>query len=82
MGWKGIHTEFLRERQKERDHLDDINVCRRILKWILEVMEGAVTNGLIWLRIRISGLLCTQHSTFGFHKMLENSRVTEGRLLK
>jgi hypothetical protein len=28
---------------------------KRILQWILEVMDGAVKTGLIWLRIAISG---------------------------
>jgi hypothetical protein len=36
-GRRGLHTEFLWERQKELDHQEDLDVGGRIiLKWTLE----------------------------------------------
>jgi hypothetical protein len=44
------------ERQKVRDHWEDLDVgWWTILKWILERYGGMVLIGLIWLRIGIGG---------------------------
>jgi hypothetical protein len=38
---------------KEREHLEDIGLDRRIiLKWVLK--QGCVWSGLIWLRIGVN----------------------------
>jgi hypothetical protein len=43
---------------KERDHYEDLDVSRIILRWILGRWDGVVWTGLIWLRIGNSeGLL-------------------------
>jgi hypothetical protein len=42
--------------QKKRDHWEDQDVGGwTILKWILEIYDGMVWIGLIWLRIGTSG---------------------------
>jgi hypothetical protein len=47
---------FWRESQKERNHLEDIDVGGRIIfKWILEKQDGLAWTGLIWLMIVTSG---------------------------
>lgn len=47
-----------RGNQKERDHQEDLDVGERIiLRRILEVLDGAVWIGFIWLRIVTSGVL-------------------------
>jgi hypothetical protein len=56
MGKGGMHTAFWCESQKERGHLEDLDVGGRIiLEWILETQGGVVWTGLIWLRIGTSG---------------------------
>jgi hypothetical protein len=37
MGRKGMHIGFWRESQKERDHLEDLDIGGRIIiRWVLE----------------------------------------------
>jgi hypothetical protein len=44
------------EKQEERDHWEDPELGgRTILKWILEIEDGVVWIGFIWLRIGIGG---------------------------
>jgi len=55
-----MHTEFLSETLKGRDHLEDLDVVdRRIIsECILGKESGIVWTGFIWLRIGTSdGLL-------------------------
>jgi hypothetical protein len=45
-------------RQKERDQKEEQYVGGWIiLRWILEIQDGVVWTGLVWLRIGISGEL-------------------------
>jgi hypothetical protein len=47
---------FWWERQKERGQQEDVHIGGRIiLKWILEISDGVVRTGLIWLRIGTGG---------------------------
>jgi hypothetical protein len=44
---------------------------------LIEVGGGVMWTGLVWLRIGTGGeLLGIRYSTFGFHKMLGNYRVS------
>jgi hypothetical protein len=54
-----MHIGYLWESQKERDHYEDQGRgWWIILKWILEIQDGVVWIGSIWLRIGTSrGLL-------------------------
>jgi hypothetical protein len=46
------HTGFLWGELIERDHLEDLNVDKRIiLKCIFKMWVGEAWTGLIWLRI-------------------------------
>jgi len=46
-----MHTIFWLETPKERDHLEDLSVDKRlILDWILGKQGGKVWTGCIWLR--------------------------------
>jgi len=50
------HTVFWCRNLKERDHLEDTGLDRRIiLKWVLK--QGWVWTGLIWLRTGVNGNL-------------------------
>jgi hypothetical protein len=50
-----LRTEFGLGEPRERDHLGDTGVDRRlILKWIFRKWDGAWT-GLIWLRLGTDG---------------------------
>ena len=49
-----VHTRFWLGDLRERDHLEDLGVGGRILKWILKSGIGAWT-GWIWLRIGTGG---------------------------
>jgi hypothetical protein len=43
---------------RERDHLEDIGIDRRIiLEWILEKLVGMIWTGFIWLRREKRGRL-------------------------
>jgi hypothetical protein len=45
-----MHTEFLKEILKGRDHSKDSHVGRRIiLKWLLGKLGGRMRNGFFWL---------------------------------
>jgi hypothetical protein len=58
MGRRGMHTGYLRENQKVRDHWEDLDVGGwTILKLILERQDGMLCIGLIWHRIGTSGEL-------------------------
>jgi hypothetical protein len=49
-------TEFWWERPKEKDHLKDQGVDKRMgSKWTLGKLFGGVWSGFIWLRIEIAG---------------------------
>jgi hypothetical protein len=51
-----MHTQFLSENLKGRDHLENIDVDGRvILKWILKKYGGRVYTRFIWLGIGTSG---------------------------
>jgi hypothetical protein len=54
-----MHTEFLSEDLKKRDHSQHRGIDGRItLEWLLEKLIREVGTGFIWLRIRTSaGLL-------------------------
>jgi hypothetical protein len=51
MGRNSIHIGFWRESQKERDHSEDPDVSRIIIRWCLEKYHGELWTGIIWLRI-------------------------------
>jgi hypothetical protein len=51
-----MHAILRLEDLKERDHLEDVGVDRRIiLEWILGKQGGKVWTGFIWIRIGTSG---------------------------
>jgi hypothetical protein len=51
-----MHIGFWWESQNERDHYKDLDVSGRlILRWILEIYNGVVWTGVIWLRKGTSG---------------------------
>jgi hypothetical protein len=76
--WWYIHTNFLSENFKGRDHAEDLSVDKRIvLKWILGKYDGKVWTASVWLRMETSGwLLLSRQWTFGFHKMWVISWLT------
>ena len=39
----------------EGDHLEDLEVYGRIIKWIFKNWDGEARTGLIWLRIGTDG---------------------------
>jgi len=39
----------------ERNHMEDLGVDGRILKWIFKKWDGRARTGLVWLRIRTGG---------------------------
>jgi len=50
-GRREMHTGFWWGNLKERYHLEDLGIDRRIiLKWILNKLDWRVWSGLIWLR--------------------------------
>jgi hypothetical protein len=50
-----VHTGFWWEDLRERDHVKDLGVDRRImLKCIFKKWDGEAWTGLIWLRIGTS----------------------------
>jgi hypothetical protein len=55
----GRHTKFLSEKQKGRDHSENLDIDgKMILEWILRRRVGRVWTGFIWHRIGTScGLL-------------------------
>jgi hypothetical protein len=55
IGRREVHIGRWWESQKERDHLEDLDVCGRITKSILKGSDGVVWIGLIRLRIRTDG---------------------------
>jgi hypothetical protein len=59
---------------KDRGHLEDLNVDRRIiLEWILETQDGKLWTGFIWVRIETSSGL--------FVNTIMNLRVQGGNFL-
>jgi hypothetical protein len=51
-----MHIGYWRETQKKRDHYEDQDLDGwTILKWILEIEDGLLCTGSIWLRIVTSG---------------------------
>jgi hypothetical protein len=57
MAQKGNAESVWCENLKERDHLEDISVDRKVLKCVLKKQNGTAFTGLIWLRIRTRGWL-------------------------
>ena len=52
-----MHTGFWWGDLRERDHLEDLSIDRRIiLKWIFKKYDGEVWIGLIWFRIETGGM--------------------------
>jgi len=50
-----MHTKFLSENLKGRDHLEDLGIDRKIiLEWILGKQSGKVWT-VIWFRTGTSG---------------------------
>ena len=45
-----MHTGFWLGNQKERDHLDDVCVDRRIKKWNIRQYNMMMWTGFIWLK--------------------------------
>jgi hypothetical protein len=55
-GAEEVHTGFWWEEPKERDHLEEHSVDKRIIiKWLLKRWDGEAGTGLIWLRIGTGG---------------------------
>jgi hypothetical protein len=51
-----MHTKFLLEKVKGRDHMEETGVDERIkLEWIFEGQVRKLWTGLIWLRTGPSG---------------------------
>jgi hypothetical protein len=50
-----MHTVFCYRNLKERDHLEDRGLDRRIIILKLVLKQGWVWTGLIWLRIGANG---------------------------
>jgi hypothetical protein len=51
-----VYTGLWRGNLRERDHLEDPGVGRRIiLRWIFRKWNGGTWTGLIWLRIGSCG---------------------------
>jgi hypothetical protein len=51
MGAGQVHIEFWWENLRERGHLEDLGIDRRmILKWIFQRWDGRAWTGLVWLR--------------------------------
>jgi hypothetical protein len=46
-----VLTGFCYGNLRERNHLADLGVDERILKWIFKRWDGEAWTGLIWLRI-------------------------------
>jgi len=55
MGDKEVHTRFWLGDLRERDHLEDLDVDWRILKWIVQKWDEELWAGFIWLRIGKGG---------------------------
>jgi hypothetical protein len=71
MGRSGMHIGYWWESQKERNYYEGVDIVGRIiLKWILEILDGVVWTGLIWLRIGTKGPVegCCVHGDEPFHK--------------
>ena len=52
-----VYTRFLWGDLRERDHLEDPEVDRMILKCIFREWNGEIWTGLLWLRIGAGGWL-------------------------
>ena len=51
-----MHTWFLCGNIHETNDSEDLDLSGRvILKWVFQKYDGGVWNGLIWLRMGISG---------------------------
>jgi hypothetical protein len=50
-----IHTKFCSENIMGRDHLEDLGIDERVLKWIMEKEDGRAWISVTWLRIGTSG---------------------------
>jgi hypothetical protein len=66
MGRGEVHTGVWWEDQMQRDCLEDLDICWRIiLKWISKKYDGEAWTGLILLRIGTVGmLLCCNAGNF------------------
>jgi len=51
-----MHTKFLSENLKGRDHFEDLGMDGKItLQWVLGKQSGKIWNRFIWLRIGTNG---------------------------
>jgi hypothetical protein len=51
-----MHTGFWWRNLRERDHLEDPGIDKRIiLRWIFSKWDVGIWTGSIWLRIRTGG---------------------------
>ena len=70
-------------RERKRDHLENLGVDGRILKWILKKSLRIACTALFWLRIQINGwMLWKRKLTKVFHKLRGISRVDEKLLIR
>jgi hypothetical protein len=50
-----MHTKFLSENLKGKDHEEDLSIGEKMLEGILEKLDRKMLIGCIWLRIGTSG---------------------------
>jgi hypothetical protein len=50
-----MHTQFLQEKIRKRNHLGDLDIDERIFQWILKEEAVRISIRLIWLRMESTG---------------------------